>query len=260
MRKRMIATLCLILCLSLFNGYNISAKNIYKDKEYQSRIINEVIQLDSFNSMDVKQVSIKSNSRNISVSEQGFIISAFEGEVAVAIPLKLDENGDLVNSFVYAEQQLKNSGFVAHNLVDVVAYCNAYYDNLATESYLFYRHNGLRVYWAPSSSAAGTITISNLYVTYETVGDLVPYPDALYYNYSQLQASVITQNYSKVSSLYCSTEPYVENSDMNGMPDNRVVWCHNFFGHGGYVYAEVSYTVNGSYKSYNTQSTVYYGN
>lgn len=235
-----------------------------------NQILEYVLQLDTRNLLK-GDAYVVINSDNgfkdaYKVSNEGYIVSANQDgdriSYSVAIPLKLDNSGNLINSFKYASSLNKNTSntkdYIYNNLVDVIVYTNSQYSHYASSyGYNFYRPISVSAYWVPDSSS--NISMSNAYVKFGIFGDGIPYPNCLNYSYDELKENVTCVDCSYtcwITNMPLSNIVYSDNSTLQS---NRAYWCHNFYNHGGQVFIGVQYTINGSSKEYTNSHIVFYG-
>ncbi len=176
-------------------------------------------------------------------------------EVITIFPYKILPNGEMVNSFEYMPTQTTRNSTVPTTFVDttitvVTSYAHYYSENNAQN---FYRHGGIEVYWNSDNSTA---KVSNMYVIYDSAGDLYKYPECLT---ESLSSTLIQEDYF-IRSTVDQDNP-VENQsyfDANHtMSRSNVLLCASYFDHGGLIYLKLTYSVNGNSYTHDRSYYVY---
>ena len=281
--KKFFIIISLILCLSLTNSNLVFAyevnSHVNDSTNIEQLILKEALETDSKLSIADKDsfyvvndsvgtyngLNIVSQNNN----QQPYIQRVEEKEnnmvaVTTILPYHINEDGMLVNSFQYAEQ-LQNTPVpcnvvVPSTLVDVtvtVTTLFAHYQGQYTGAH-YYRHAGIYAYWSSSKS----LTMNNMLVRYESCGELHKYPECLTVRYPEDSLDTTAtnnRNYKKKSVISVAYptkgKEYIDGK--NAMPFNRVLYITDYFNHGGLVYIQVIYTINGSKKTYDTNYYVY---
>lgn len=172
------------------------------------------------------------------------------------IPYKILENGKLINSFEYANTiapRATNQNPV--QFVDVTVTVLTHYALYQCyDFYWVYRHSGIEAYWSSSNSSA---TVSKMLVRYESCGDLYAYPDVV--NNGITNSTRLQKDYF-ISSEINQSNPIKGTTyrDANHtMPTNRVIYCCDYMLHGGLIYLQCSYKVNGTSYTHDVSYYVY---
>lgn len=244
------------------------------------QILEEALETDSkFSIKDKNSFTVKKNGSEFGINskksvfnkgQESFLQSITESDenivtVTTIIPYHIDEDGSLINSFEYAKLLNKNTpvplnaDVVPSTLVDVtvtVTTSYAHYQGYYTFAH-YYRHAGIYAYWSSSKS----LTMNHMIVRYESCGELHKYPECLTVKYPEdsFDTEANNRNYTKKSviSVAYPTEGKEFVDGKNVMPYDRVLLLTDYFNHGGLVYIQVVYTINGSKKTYDTNYYVY---
>lgn len=200
-------------------------------------------------------------SRSVNSAEKNYVLTKTEkvGEivkVTTLFPYKGLENGDLVNSFQYAEQQMRNTDIrpfssslpITFPLVDVTISSIVEYEAIysPTSWYTAYRPIGVSAYWSSSKYISYA---NNLTVRYDTGGD-VHYISNWQNEYSP---SPIQTDY--IHRIWVDQDNPIEGSSYGnyGYPlaSNKCIELANgIFSNGGMlVYVSLSYVYNGVSKT-----------
>lgn len=176
-------------------------------------------------------------------------------EVSLLIPYKIDSEGGMYNSFAYASTRASST----HNtsFVDVVITVVTYYAAYQCSDYAWvYRHAGFDASWNASSS---TTTVSNMLVQYDTCGDLYEYPSVV--NVGVMNSQTLQSDYFIRSAVNINSptknQTYSDNDTSHIMPYSRVIYCSNYFNHGGLIYVQCSYSANGTSYTHDNSYYVY---
>lgn len=189
---------------------------------------------------------------------QATVVNNEQVEVTTVIPYKVTTSGELVNSFEYAaaSNQMRNIDLTTSNFVDVSVTVKTYFARYASpiKATTFFRHAGMEAYW---SSNNATVEVDRLYVSYESAGELYAYPECITQLNCKVQdyyfiGSYINEEYPPEGQLYISPQ--------DPMPVNRVLCFTDFMNHGGNVYVELEYFVNGKYEEDFHSYNIYYTN
>lgn len=232
----------------------------------ESNIISQAIDLDksgkiqgeyfsivslAHNSTDARSIDNTGNEtskaiQSISTNDEGLV------KVTTIFPYKCLPSGELVNSFEYKPAQTRNTSNVTTEFVDtsitVIAYYAHYFSfyNMAN----FYRHAGIEAYWNSSNSSAN---VSKMYVHLDSAGELYKYDECL----TQSLTSTIVDDHFSIRSTISENNPIKGELYIDGyhaMPLNRVLLITDYWEHGGLIYLELTYSVNGKnythYRSY----------
>lgn len=269
-----VLVLAAIIMLILFTSV-VSANEIERQALIRFRtdlplnadlIVNEVIseQFSSLGSFsDVSEPKVIETDHGYAVQYES-VNEKNEKALTTIIPYKVDENGDLVNSFKYLSEFNKRKQNevspmaiveVPSTFVDVTVTVRTYYAHyFSTYHFLnFYRHAGIEAWWSSSNS---TVTVSNMRVWYDTCGDLYKYPEVM----DQPLSSTKVQNDYFIRSSIERSNPikgtvYIDGS--HTMPLNRVVLLTDYWNHGGLIYIRLQYSVNGKSRTDDVSYYVY---
>lgn len=243
-------------------AFAASNSNVDIDKKIVQSILQQANEPGlSFESGDI--VSMRENPE-----DKAFLVREPEKDgmvkITTIIPYIISSDGTLINSFNYfrnisVSSMSRSSGkknvitpkviyTVPVNFTDATVTTYTYeaaYQNGITWQW-FYRHAGEEAKW---NSNYSNVTIQNMYVVYNTVGQLYVYPDCLNTFYPQC----IQDPYS-IASIIAEASP-AKNTiyyDYNHvMPMNRVVSIDDVWNDADYVYVELMYTDhNGTYHDY----------
>lgn len=235
----------------------VSAEENVDSKAYADSIMEQIFKVDNKLNLQNKKFNIVSLKKGELLNKTVSGINADQAlqaigtkngliEVTTILPYKVLSNGELVNSFNYTPKQLRNTSQVPTEFVDITITVIAYYAHYASNDGItpFYRHAGIEAYWSSSNS---TTKVSNMYVIYDSRGDLHKYPECL----SQSLSSTLLENDFFIRSEINKINPSkgVEYRDAsNVMPIDRILHLTDFLNHGGLIYLKIGYSTNG--KSY----------
>ena len=250
-------TIMLIAVMLLSSNVSIFAESISINTK-ENAIISQSIALDksekiqeetfsivtlTTNNTDTRSVNnanteITKAIQSISTNEDGLV------KVTTIFPYKCLASGELINSFEYTPAQTRNTSTVPTEFVDttitVIAYYAQYFswDNIAN----FYRHAGIEAYWSSDNASAN---VSNMYVIYDSAGELYEYPECLTENLS----STLVDDYYFIRSTIDENNPakdqvYIDGN--NTMALDRVLLLTDYTDHGGLIYLKLTYSVNGT--------------
>lgn len=242
----------------------LSIKNVELDDNEQA-IINEIVEkyLNSGSSLSMLNVKIEprivKTNKGFGVQLEFYEVDGNK-EIMTILPYKVDENGELVNSFDYANKQKKSNQITINQeyqpvpsyFVDVIVTVRTYWGEYFLHLHPFYRHAGIEAWWSSNNLTA---SISSMTVNYESAGILYKYPDVI----SDMDGSKI-QDYFYIKSSIVKSNPvkdtvYIDGS--NAMNYDRVLLCTDFFNHGGFLYVKITYTVNGTTRTHDDSYIVY---
>lgn len=168
----------------------------------------------------------------------------------VIMPSKITENGDIMNSFAYAQQLPETSkDFSIHDyqFTDAIVYVTVYYgfwQDITLTYTNYYQPFGITTRWTTITPG---VQINNLYLDFTSTGlecynygDFSPVPGIGIATY----VSAINKGYPTENTVY---------TDWSGMmPDDRCLALTKSGslpdGHAGRVHASISYNVNGTAK------------
>lgn len=210
----------------------------------------DVQQSEDFQVISVNTGNAASRAADESFEEKAIQMTETNGEmveVTTIIPYKMLPNGELVNSFTYQPIQTRASGdAITERFVDVTLTSTVYYAKYKHMygSPIFYRHAGLEAYWSSNNSTA---TVSNMDVNFDSAGELYKYPDCLT-DTSLNEVNSLVQSYYIITSTINQNNPVKNKVYIDGqhaMPNNRVLNFRDHLDHGGLVYMDISYSVNG---------------
>lgn len=255
-------TFTLFLIILFVNTVVVNANAVNSDlsKDTINEIIDQAkkesgLEDNEFNLISNTDIGIMSDEseftlQSIDVDEFGDVTST------AIIPYKILETGEMVDSFQYALDNNispQATSTVPTTFVDVTITVITYYALYQTADYsLVYRHAGIESYWSSSNS---TVSVSNMFVQYDTKGDLYAYPSVV--DNGVINSSPLQLNYFKRSKINKSNPVkgtvYIDGN--NTMPFNRVVFLSNYFEHGGLIYLKLNYVANG--KSYVNDRSYY---
>lgn len=242
---------CFLMAVSLIFLPSLSVNASSAQSDGRIDAILELSGLEDLPAETFSIVSLQENSSNMlskatqgDMAIQSTVVNNDLVEVTTILPYKVTSSGDLVNSFVYADasNQPRNAITAPSNFVDVTVTVKSYYAhyNSLVDIMHFYRHAGMEAYW---SSNNATVTVDRLYVLYESAGELYAYPECITQHDCKVQdyyfiGSYIEEEYPPKGQLYVSPQA--------PMPLNRVLYLTDYWNHGGAVYVELEYSVNGN--------------
>ena len=263
MKKRVWAAFIAMILIFSLNA-TVSATDV--EVNYDDVILQQAIEVDSkvsaqedFTIVSLIESSLATASLNEASAGGEKAIQSIEKEndlvkVTTIVPYKVLPTGGMVNSFTYVPVQTRSTDPVTTEFVDVtvtVTTTYAQYENPYTFC-AFYRPAGVEAYWSSDNSTA---SVSNMTVWFDSAGELHSYPDCL--NDVPLSSTLIDDYYFIRSSIN-RNNPVENRSYVDGshtMPTNRVIRCISFFDHGGLVYIDLTYSVNG--RSYEHDTSYY---
>lgn len=248
---------CFLMAVSLFFLPSLSVNaSAIATTESDSRI-DAILELAGFEDTPANTFNIVSlqegSSSTLSTALQGdmaiqsTVVNNDQVEVTTILPYKVTTSGELVNSFEYAATSNQTRGTVPipSNFVDVTVTVKSYYAHYssAVDIMSFYRHAGMEAYW---SSDNASVEVDKLYVLYESAGELYAYPECITQHNCKVQdyyfiGSYIEEDFPPEGQLYVSPQA--------PMPQNRVLYLTDFWNHGGAVYVELEYYVNGNFRT-----------
>lgn len=150
------------------------------------------------------------NSRSASASDKAIQTVETVGDTVtqtIILPFKTLDNGEVVNSFEYAESITTNAraSVITDTMVDITITCIVDYDVISGYGYNNYRHKGVSAYW----STTGTVSnVQEMNVLYRTYGNL--YNASADGDYNISVESKIDVLYPEIDRAY---ESYVASSD-----------------------------------------------
>ena len=257
-KKTLSIAIGLTLVLSFMFASTSLADGEGKDINYNTNIITRMLEMDQKSSFSINDGQLIQFEQK-DVVEKAFQVREKKGDITkitTIIPYVINDEGSLVNSFDYAVKLAgtKSTSTVHTNFVDVAVTVITYYAHyFSYENFMhFYRHAGIEAYW---SSDNPTLNPTYLLVRYDTCGDLYAYPDCL----SEADPTCLQLDYFIRSSISKSNPAegtlYIDGS--HTMPYNRVIYCSDYFDHGGLIYLKLNYYVNGNYRSDDRSYYVY---
>lgn len=171
------------LTLSVFFLWITCCSNVFAIESSHSsirqQIFNGVHALDpSIDLTDAEIVPLSSGISSYSANLQDKairIVSEENGMVKheLLIPSKIDENGNLVNSFAYSENQGADLDF---NLVDLIVYISCYYQHNVINMTNIYRPTGFTFRW---NSGSSDVSVDGIDISYVSTGRLVEFKTGL---------------------------------------------------------------------------------
>ena len=227
------------------------------DASKKNAIISQAISLDETKNVEDKNFEVVSLvEKNISPNTLGTAASSnaakalqavnVDGEiieVTTIIPYKCLPSGELVNSFKYASTQTRYAGTNSIEFVDVTVTATATFAvysgmvNIAA----FYRHSGVEAYW---SSDVASASVTDMNVVFMSAGELYEYPECVT---GDMDDAFVSDYYDITSEIEernpVENRVYIDGSNI--MPLDRVIYCPDYWNHGGSVYIALSYSVNG---------------
>lgn len=263
MKKRVWAAFIAMILIFSLNA-TVSATDV--EVNYDDVILQQAIEVDSkvsaqedFTIVSLIESSLATASLNEASAGGEKAIQSIEKEndlvkVTTIVPYKVLPTGGMVNSFTYVPVQTRSTDPVTTEFVDVtVTVTTTYAEYESPYTFInYYRHAGVEAYWSSDNSTA---SVSNMTVWFDSAGELHSYPDCL--NDVPLSSTLIDDYYFIRSSIN-RNNPVENRSYVDGshtMPTNRVIRCISFFDHGGLVYIDLTYSVNG--RSYEHDTSYY---
>ncbi len=249
---------CFILAVFLFLFPSLSVNASAAATVQSNSRIDAILELSGLNDVPANTFSIISLQGDSSymrslgaegnMAIQSAVVNNEYVEVTTIIPYKVTASGELANSFEYdaSSNQTRNIANVTSTFVDVSVTVKTYYAHYYSKVDImnFYRHSGFEAYW---SSNNATVTVDRLEVLYESLGELYAYPECI----EQHGCKVQDEDYPARSYINIANPPkgqlYV--SPQAPMPMNRVLYLTDGMFHGGSVYVELEYCVNGNYRT-----------
>lgn len=179
-------------------------------------------------------------------------------KVTTIFPYKVLPNGEMISSFDYAPVQARNKVPTTSKFVDVSVTTTVYYFNDFTDmgATQFYRHDGIEAYWSCNEGNATVESVSDMYIKYDTCGDLYRYPECLT---QPLESTLVQNNYYIKSEIHkvnpVKSRTYANRN--NAMPTNRVVHFTSYWEHGGVVYVKLTYQARGKTYTHDRSYDIY---
>ncbi|MDO4296400.1 MAG: hypothetical protein Q4D90_09630 [bacterium] len=206
---------------------------------YQQKIIEEVRELTGIVDGSVEIVTLDNKTRMGSIVEETAIKISENGKDTFIIP-KIVEDTEVINSFQYAIQALRrrdNSWKLTH-LVDMTVNFTCYYNQRYDfSSGTLYTPKGVAFSWTSNNSTA---SINNIKIKFSTNGDYWKLSPLTSMGYEKYTEFVIEKNNPGKGVTYKNTN--------NAMNSNYAIVCTlaDIEGHGGNLWYEMTYTVNGN--------------
>ena len=266
--KKMVSLLIGVIMIWVGSGVNVVALESPREVNGLSDDIIDIIMEQALQSdsqprtnIDKSIVPIQSTYTTLS-SVNEFAIQKIEQQNDIIlqttiIPYKVNLQGELVTSFVYAATNgtARDSSLVTSNFVDVTVTTIAKFARYFTgdRAYIFYRHAGVEASWSAISS---DVIVDNLQAQFTSVGQLYSYPECVN-DPDNLEDYFIESGYS-ISSTIDKDFPienrvYADNS--NSMYYDEVLLPGGTIEEGGTMFLSINYSVDGS--SFDRQSRVY---
>lgn len=251
-----------LVCLPCFSVTTYAASASCSDSR-----INDILELSGLKNIPATKfriVSLQVNSSNRQstiqkdMAIQAMVVNNEQVEMTTIIPYKVTASGELVNSFEYANSsaQMRNTDLTTSNFADASVTVKTYFARYPSpmNATTFFRHAGIEAYW---SSNNATVEVDRLYVLYESAGELYAYPECISQPNCKVQdyyfiGSYIDEEFPPEGRLYVSPEA--------PMPTNRVLCFTDFMFHGGNVYVQLEYYVNGEFEEDHHSYDIYYLN
>lgn len=249
MKKRNV--LAILLSAVMILSSSVVSMAADRTETMEEMIVQQAIELDdktNWTGHDFSVVTLEcDNKTERTVESEKRVIQSESVEDGIAtlttiIPYKVLEDGDVINSFEYADELSENSlaRGVSYNdkVVDIVIVTDVEYEVVAGSDMWYYRHGGIKSYWSSSSSAT---TVQQLTVTYKTQGDLYTFSGN---DIQQLQSSnhpttsVISQKNPGKGTTYSAYD----------WTESGKVYAFTQSSYGTWVTVEVEFTNNGNSK------------
>ena len=258
----------IIFAISLILGQGITTfASSAAESSVEEYIIEQALKLNheddnigkEFEIVDLKQYNpdVNMTSDDSYISEQAIQAVSVQDDlvkVTTIFPYKIMPNGEWISSFEYSPKQVKDSSNPT-TFVDTTITVNTYYSHYFSwdNAQNFYRHKGIEVYWNSDNTTA---KVSNMYVIYDSRGDIYRYPECI----TESLGSTLVQKDFFIRSEVDQDNP-VENqiyADLNhSMDQSNVLVCSDYFEDGGLVYLKLTYTVNGNSYTHDRSYYVY---
>lgn len=218
----------------------------------EEMIVQQAIEMNDntdWSSYNFTVITLEDNKRNLDLGTkviQGESIEDGITTLTTIIPYKILEDGEMVNSFEYAECQGRTVAQPEFLFVDTTVKVNVYYNEITSleTGLTYYRHLGADVMWTSTNTTA---SVSKLHLNYDSVGDLCD-ENYNYIEYSYAISTVIDKTNPVKNECYAQS---------NMMSSDRWLRCRNYDEHGGLVHIELDYTVNGNYYNHADSWYVY---
>ena len=222
-------------------------------------LIAQAVALDEkFNLADYEfaVVTLEENSgaRSIGASEKAIQTFDTTDGVTVAttiLPFKVLEDGEIVNSFEYAENvssKTRASDFTA-TFVDITVTSIAYYETVvSSNNNYYYRHKGVSAYWSTNDSVAN---LHELNVVYKTCGSLYYYTGYELGNKesdNKAVSSTVVKTYPEVNAIFSNYD--------NATPSNKVFVMGSDI-YGSWITVTVTFYADGKTQKDRADFTVY---
>jgi hypothetical protein len=268
LKKVFAFTLVFVFSLVVFSVYapTVMANNESSSTLLTTDEINEIInQSKKISGNTNKNFNVVSgaNAKTMSTDSNFLLQSITEDEngdiiLTTVMPYKMLENGEMIDSFQYALQRsagVQASVEVPTTFVDVTITVTTYFAKYQCADFAWvYRHAGIEAYW---SSSNPTVSVSNMLVWYDTMGDLYAYPSVV--NNGVINSTCLQEDYFIRSTINKSNPTkgtvYIDGS--HTMPYDRVVYLSDYFNHMGLIYLKLNYVANGTSYEHDRSYTVY---
>lgn len=247
MKKLTSAFLAVIMVISL-SCFGASAETYDKAEtvtldNYKEKIVEAVVENENITADNIEVISLDNGSAKSANPEMA--IRIYDETGAMTLIPQVIVNDELVNSFAYTKKALMSKDYsFPVNLVDVTLKFNCYYEVAKIDNWLpVYIPKGLSFSWMSSNSSAHVNSIETMF---DAKGDYWYIPSGNDLGYEKYVKFVVNKSNP--------SKGYWYNDSSQALSNSYGLVCSDYFSHGGNLYYETTYTVNGttrnSYKSF----------